>query len=72
MGRVWEGKIRNARAKLEIHGASLTDESLQTVLLEVEAIVNFCLLTKETINDVASVTSHFNIIITLCDTCHTL
>ena len=37
---------------LKTHGESLTDESLQTLLAEVEAIVNSHRLTTETINDI--------------------
>ena len=58
MGRVWEQQIWSDRAilssLLKINGGSLTDELLQTLLVEVEAIVNSCLLTTETINDVTS------------------
>ena len=43
MGGVWERQIRSARtiliSLLKIHGTSLNDESLQTLLIEVEAIV---------------------------------
>ena len=39
---------------LKTHGESLTNESLHTLLVEVEAIVNSCPLTTETINDVTS------------------
>ena len=39
---------------LKTHGASLTDESLQTLLMEVEAIVNSCPLNTDVINDVTS------------------
>ena len=58
MGGVWERQIRTARSilnsLLKAHGASLTDESLQTLLTEVEAIVNSRLLTTDVINDVTS------------------
>ena len=39
---------------LKTNGVSLTDESLQTMLTEVEAIVNYRLLTTDVINDVTS------------------
>ena len=56
MGGVWERQIRTARnilnSLLKTHGASLTDESLQTLLMEVEAIVNSRPLTTDVINDV--------------------
>ena len=39
---------------LKIHGARLTDESLQTLLTEVEAVVNSHPLTIDVINDVTS------------------
>ena len=39
---------------MKTHGGSLTDESLQTLLVEVEAVVNSRPLTTETINDVTS------------------
>ena len=58
MGGVWERQIRTARnilnSLLKRHGASLTDESLQTLLTEVEAIVNSRPLTTDVINDVTS------------------
>ena len=58
MGVDWERQIRTARnilnSLLKTHGASLTDESLQTLLTEVEAIVNSRPLTT----DVMNVTSH--------------
>ena len=58
MGGVWERQIRTARnilnSLLKTHGASLTDESLQTLLTEVEAIVNSRPLTTDVINDVTS------------------
>ena len=58
MERVWEQPIRGARmilnSLLKTHGGSLIDESLQTLLVEVEAIVNSRPLTTETIYDVTS------------------
>ena len=39
---------------LKTHAGSLTDESLQTLLVEVKAVVNSHPLTTETINDVTS------------------
>ena len=58
MGGVWERQIRSAQnilnSLLKTHGASLTDESLQTLLTEVEAIVNSRPLTTDVINDVTS------------------
>ena len=58
MGSVWECQIRTARnilnSLLKTHGASLTDESLQILLTEVEAIVNSHPLTTDVINDVTS------------------
>ena len=58
MGGVWEHQIRTARdilnSLLKTHGASLTDESLQIFLTEVEAIVNSRPLTTDVINDVTS------------------
>ena len=55
----WECQITAARnflnSLLKAHGPSLTDESLQTFLTEVEAIVNSCPLTIDDISDVASV-----------------
>ena len=54
-GRVWERQIRSTRmilnSLLKFHGGSLTDGSLHTLLVEVEALVNSCPLTAETIND---------------------
>ena len=44
MGGVWERQIQNARAilnsLLKTHGSSLSDESLQTLLVEAEAITS--------------------------------
>ena len=58
MGGVWELQIQSVRmilsSLLKTHSGSLTDESLQTLLVEVEAMVNSCPLTTETINDITS------------------
>ena len=57
-GGVWEHQKRTARdilnSLLKTHGASLTDESFQIFLTEVEAIVNSRPLTTDVINDVTS------------------
>ena len=58
MGGVWERQIRSARrilkSLLKTHGASLSDESLRTLLVEVEAIVNSRPLTTDLLNDANS------------------
>ena len=58
MGSVWERKIRSVRKILEsllkTHGASLSDESLQTLLVEVEAIKNSRPLTTNLLSDANS------------------
>ena len=58
MGGVWERQIRSARAilssLLKTHGQSLDDESLITLMTEVEGILNSRPLTVETINDPTS------------------
>ena len=58
MGGIWEQQIQSARvilsSLLKTNGGTLTDESLQTLLVQVEAIVNSCPLTRETINDITS------------------
>ena len=58
MGGVWERQIRSARAilnsLLKTHGSSLTDESLQILLVEVEAIINSRPLTTDVFSDVTS------------------
>ena len=50
MGGVWEWQIRSDRMILSFlmitHGGSLTDESLQTLLVEMEANVNSLPLTE--------------------------
>ena len=60
MGGVWERLIRSARSilasLLKNHGTCLKDESLHTLMIEVEAIVNSRLLTVETISDPPSLT----------------
>ena len=61
MGGVWERQIRSARSilasLLKNHGTCLKDESLHTLMTEVEAIVNSRPLTVETISDPQSLTS---------------
>ena len=58
MGGVWERQIRSARAilasMLKTHGKSLDDESLLTLMTEVEGILNSRHLTVEMINDPSS------------------
>ena len=58
MGGVWERQIRSPRAilnsLLKIHGSSLSHESLQTLLVEVEAIINLRPLTTDVLSDVTS------------------
>ena len=58
---IWEREIRTAQnifnSLLKRHGDSLTDASLQTLLTEVEAIVNSRPLTTDVINDVTSFVS---------------
>ena len=58
MGGVWESQIRSGRAilnsLLKTHGSSLSDESLQNLLVEVEAIINSCPLTTDVLSDVTS------------------
>ena len=58
MGGVWERQIKSARvilsALLKQHGTSLNDESLMTLLAEVESIVNSRPLTVETLSDIGS------------------
>ena len=60
MGGVWERQIRLARSilasLLKNHGTCLKDESLHTLMTEVEAIVNSRPLTVETISDPQSLT----------------
>ena len=55
MGGVWERQIRSARTILEgllkTHSHSLNDESLRTLMAEVELIINSRPLTVETISD---------------------
>ena len=58
MGGVWERQIRSARAILSslisTHSRSLDDESLETLLIEAESIVNSRPLTSETLGDATS------------------
>ena len=60
MGGVWERQIRSARSilasLLKNHGTCLKDESLHTLMTEVEAIVNSRPLTVKTISDPQSLT----------------
>ena len=54
-GGVWERQIRSVRSVLssllESNGAQLNDESLRTLMCEVEAILNSRPLTVDTLND---------------------
>ena len=58
MGGVWERQTRSARAilasMLKTHGKSLDDESLLSLMTEVEGILNSRPLTVEMINDPSS------------------
>ena len=58
IGGVWERQIRSARnilsSLMKTHGASLDEESLNTLFVEVESIVNSRPLVVKTINDVNS------------------
>ena len=58
MGGVWEQQIRSATAilgsLLKTHGECLDDESLLTVMTEVEGILNSRPLTVEVLNDPTS------------------
>ena len=58
MGGVWERQIRSTRAilgsLLKTHGKCLDDESLLTVMTEVEGILNSRPLTVEVLNDPTS------------------
>ena len=60
MGGVWERQIRSERSilarLLKNHGTCLKNESLHTLMTEVEAIVNVRPLTVETMNDPQSLT----------------
>ena len=59
MGGVWERQIRSARSilssLLKTHGHSMNDESLNTLMTEVEAILNSCPLAVELLNDGSSI-----------------
>ena len=58
MGGVWERQTRTSwnilNSLFKTHGASLTDESLQTLLTEVDTIVNSRPLSTDVINDITS------------------
>ena len=58
MGGVLERQIRSARSilnsLLQTHGSKLIEESLQTLVAEVEAIINSRPLTTEVMNDATS------------------
>ena len=58
MGGVWERQKRSTRtiliSLLKTHGTSLNDESLHTLLNEVEAIINSCPLTTNLLSDANS------------------
>ena len=58
MGGVWERQIQSARnilsSVMKTYGASLDEESLNTLFIEVEGIANSIPLVVETINDVNS------------------
>ena len=55
MGGIWERQIRSARqilaALIKTHNRSLDDEALRTLIVEVETVVNFRLLTEDIISD---------------------
>ena len=59
MGGVWERQIRSARSilssLLKTHGHSMNDESLNTMMTEVEAILNSRPLAVELLNDGSSI-----------------
>ena len=59
MGGVWEQQIRSARSisasLLKQHGESLNDESLRTLLVQVEGIINTRPITCDNIGDVNSI-----------------
>ena len=58
MGGVWERQIRSARSisasLLKQHGESLNNESLRTLLVQVEGIINARPITYDNIGDVNS------------------
>ena len=64
MGGVCQRQIRSARKILEsllkTHGGSLSNESLQTLLVEVEAIVNSHPLTTDLLSGVNSLIPESN------------
>ena len=59
IGGVWERQIRSARsilsALLNQHGKSLNDESLRTLIVEAEGIINSRPITCDNIGDVNSI-----------------
>ena len=61
MRRVWEYQIRSTcsilNSLLKIHGSKLTEESLQTLAVEVGAIVSSRPLKTEVMNVVTSLAS---------------
>ena len=58
MGGVWERQIRSVRSilnsLLKTHGSNMTEESLQTLVVEVKAIVNSKPLPTDVMNDATS------------------
>ena len=59
MEKVWERQIRSAgsilSAMLRNHGESINDESLCTLMVEVEGIINYQPITCEYVGDVNSI-----------------
>ena len=58
MGGMWEREIWTVRSVLtgllQSHGNQLDDESLRTLMIEAEAIVNSCPLTTDDLADTSS------------------